>query len=104
MGSFTTSDGGRRPLSPRVKAEPVIDDKLAMLDVDNDLAWPRTGPMLEVVVDRTLPVVLPILSVRICLWYRVPVAAKESIGMSSFRCTVCACCRRLSSREKRREQ
>lgn len=43
-------------------------------------------------------------SVRICLWKRVPVAASDSAGMSSFTCTVWACCRRLSRRENRREQ
>ena len=43
-------------------------------------------------------------SVLICLWKRVPVAASDSAGISSFTWTVCACCRRLSSREKRREQ
>jgi hypothetical protein len=30
-------------------------------------------------------------SVRICLWNLVPVAARESPGISSLTCTVCAC-------------
>jgi len=43
-------------------------------------------------------------SVRICLWNLVPVAARESPGISSLTWTVCACWRRLSRRENRREQ
>jgi len=43
-------------------------------------------------------------SVRICLWNLVPVAARESPGISSLTWTVWACWRRLSSRENRREQ
>ena len=33
----------------------------------------------------------PTRSVRICLWNRVPVAASESMGISSLTWTVCAC-------------
>ena len=44
------------------------------------------------------------LSVLICLWNLVLVAASESPGMSSLTCTVCACCRKLSRRENRLEQ
>lgn len=76
----------------------------AMLEAERFLLWPLLW----------LPVVLPKVfardlfpggrtrSVLICLWNRVPWAAKEFPGMSSLTCTVCACCLRLSSREKRR--
>lgn len=79
---------------------------LTILDVDRDLEWPRGGaPMLPAVEALARPAVGGrTLSVRICRWYLEPVAARESIGMSSLICTVWACCRRLSSLEKRREQ
>ena len=97
------SGGGRRRGSLMPYAEP-REPIEAMLDVDSDLEWPRgIGPMLPAVKARDRPVGLT-LSVRICLWNRVPVAARESIGMSSLTWTVWACCRRLSRRENRREQ
>jgi len=77
----------------------------AMLDVESDLECPRTGPpRLPAVEDRALPAPVRTRSVRICRWNLVPVAASESMGISSLTWTVWACCRRLSSREKRREQ
>lgn len=78
---------------------------LVMLEVDSDLECPRTGPPALPPVDALalLPACLT-RSVRICLWNREPVAAKESIGMFSFTWTVWACCLKLSSLEKRREQ
>ena len=77
----------------------------AILDVESDLECPRgTGPTLPAVDALALPVAWRTLSVLICLWKRVPVAARESIGMSSLTWTVCACCRKLSRRENRREQ
>jgi len=78
---------------------------LATLDVESDLECPRpTGPTLPAVAALALPPAWRTLSVLICLWNLVPVAASESMGMSSFTWTVCACCRKLSSRENRREQ
>ncbi len=76
---------------------------LVMLEVDKDLECPRTGPTLPAVEALALPGCRT-LSVLICLWKRVPVAARESSGISSLTWTVCACCLRLSSRENRREQ
>jgi hypothetical protein len=45
------------------------------------LVWLLNVEALERFAGRTL-------SVRICLWNLVPVAASESTGMSSFTCTV----------------
>lgn len=77
----------------------------AMLDADRfllcPLLWP---PVLPSVFARERFPAGRTRSVRICLWNRVPVAANESPGISSFTWTVWACCRRLSSRENRREQ
>ena len=78
---------------------------LAMLEVDSDFECPRPVlPALPAVGARVRPPAWRTLSVRICLWNLVPVAARESMGISSFTCTVWACCRRLSRREKRLEQ
>lgn len=77
----------------------------AMLEVESDLEWPRaTGPTLPAVDALALPPACRTRSVLICRWNLVPVAASESMGMSSFTCTVWACWRKLSRREKRREQ
>lgn len=78
---------------------------LAMLDVERDLEWPRAGPpaLPPVEARARLPACLT-RSVRIWRWNLEPVAASESMGMSSLTWTVWACCRRLSSLEKRLEQ
>jgi len=76
----------------------------AMLEVESDLECPRAGPTLPAVDALARPPACRTLSVLICLWKRVPVAARESMGMSSLTCTVCACCLKLSSLENRREQ
>ncbi len=56
-----------------------------MLEVESDLECPRTtDPVLPAVEALARPPVGRTLSVRICLWNRVPVAARESIGMSSL--------------------
>jgi hypothetical protein len=76
-----------------------------MLEADKFLLCPRLCPLVlpSVFARERFPGGLT-RSVRICLWKRVPVAASDSAGMSSFTCTVWACCRRLSSLENRREQ
>lgn len=87
-------------------AEPIMEPR-AMLDVENDLEWPRVGPPLMLAEDVALarpPTGARTRSVRIWRWKRVPVAARELMGMSSCMCTVWACWRRLSRREKRRWQ
>ncbi len=62
---------------------------LVMLEVESDFEWPRTtDPTLPAVDARALPPTWRTLSVLICLWNRVPVAARESIGMSSLTWTV----------------
>ncbi len=100
-----TKGGGRRRTSSRGLYADPIELMLAMLDVDSDLEWPRIGaPRLPAVEARALPPPARTRSVRTCLWNLVPVAASESMGMSSLTWTVWACCRRLSRREKRREQ
>lgn len=102
-GSFAMASGcGRRLASSGIPTLEVVEP---MLDEDKLRLWPLLCPPWLPIVDardrlfggRTL-------SVRICLWNRVLVAANESPGISSFTCTVCACCRRLSSRENLREQ
>lgn len=101
-----TSGAGLRLTSSLAPKTDPTEPMLAMLDVESDLEWPRTGaPMLPAVAALALPAVGGrTLSVRICRWYLEPVAARESIGISSLMWTVWACCRRLSSLEKRREQ
>lgn len=97
------SGAGRRRTSARLYAEE-RGLKLGMLDVESDLEWPRPpGPALPAVDERARPA-WRTLSVLICRWNRVPLAASESMGISSLTWTVWACCRRLSRREKRREQ
>lgn len=76
-----------------------------MLDVDRDFECPRMGPPALPPVDaRALLPAWRTLSVLIWRWNRDPEAARESMGISSLTWTVWACCRRLSRREKRREQ
>ena len=100
-----TRGGGRRRTSSRGLYPEPMELMLVMLEVESDLEWPRPADPLLVAVDaRARPAPCRTLSVRICLWNLVPVAASESMGMSSLTCTVCACCRRLSNRENRREQ
>ena len=78
---------------------------LLMLEVDKDLECPRAGPpALPPVEARARCPACRTRSVRICRWKRDPVAASESMGISSFTCTVWACCRKLSSRENLLEQ
>lgn len=86
-------------------APPRLDVVDPILDVDKLRPWPRTCPLwLPIVEARDLLLGGRTRSVRICLWNLVLVAARESPGISSFTCTVWACCRRLSNRENRREQ
>lgn len=67
----------------------MLDMPVVMLEAERFLLWPRLCPPV-------LPSVLALerfpggrtRSVRICLWKRVPVAASDSVGMSSFTCTV----------------
>lgn len=100
-----TSGGGRRRASAWVLYEDPTELMLAMLDVESDLECPRAGPPALPPVDARalLPACLT-LSVLIWRWNLEPVAASESMGMSSLTCTVWACCLKLSSLEKRREQ
>jgi hypothetical protein len=66
-----------------------MEEMLAMLEVERDLECPRPGaPTLLAVEALALPPVGRSRSVLICLWNLVPVAARESIGMSSFTWTV----------------
>ncbi len=82
-----------------------MEPMLAILEVDSDLERPRMGaPRLPAVEALALPPPVRTRSVRIWRWNLVPVAASESIGMSSLTWTVWACWRRLSRREKRLEQ
>ncbi|CAK9133734.1 unnamed protein product [Ilex paraguariensis] len=102
-----TSGVGRRRASGTWAAydDDATELMLAMLDVDSDLEWPRAGPpALPPVEARALLPACRTRSVRIWRWNLEPVAARESMGMSSLTWTVWACCRRLSSLEKRREQ
>ena len=92
LWSAMTSGAGLRRISSLAppNTEPT-EPMLTMLDVDSDLEWPRTGPpMLPAVEALARPVVVGgrILSVRICRWYLEPVAARESMGMSSLMWTV----------------
>jgi len=84
-----TSGGGRRRASLTLYAD-VNELTLVMLEVDSDFEWPRMGPILPSVCALALfaPGCRTPLSVLICLWNRVPVAARESIGISSLTCTV----------------
>ena len=94
--------GGRRRRSSAMLTVDAVD---AMLEVDRFRLWPREWPPWVPIVDARER--LPggrTRSVRIWRWKRVLVAASESPGMSSLTWTVWACWRRLSSREKRREQ
>lgn len=99
-----TRGGGRRRASSR---GPYPEVKEEMLDAERELRWwPRMGPgWPPAVVALDLTLGGRALSVRTCLGNLAgPVAARESPGISSLTCTVCACWRRLSSRENRREQ
>ena len=102
-GSFAMiSGGGRRRGSSRSLALETVDP---ILDEDKFLLCPRAWlPWLPIVEARDRWPGGRTRSVRICRWNLVPVAARESPGISSFTCTVCACCRRLSNRENLRAQ
>jgi hypothetical protein len=98
------SGGGRRRASGDC-ATLMVDMLDVILEDDRFLLCPRLcAPVLPIVFALARFAGGRTRSVRICLWKRVPVAASDSAGMSSLTCTVWACCRRLSSREKRREQ
>lgn len=79
--------GGRRRLSSRL----IVDAFEPMLDADRFLLCPL--PWLPWLAEepRALGPGGLTRSVRICLWKRVPVAARESPGISSLTCTVWAC-------------
>ena len=80
-----TSGAGLGRISSRAANTGPTEPMLTMLDVERDLEWPRAGaPMLPAVEALARPVGGRTLSVRICRWYRDPVAARESIGMSSL--------------------
>lgn len=83
----------------------MLDIVEVMLEADRFLLWPLLCPPVlpSVFARERFPGGLT-RSVRIWRWNLVPVAASDSEGMSSLTCTVCACWRRLSRREKRREQ
>lgn len=84
---------------------PTLDATDPMLDVDRFRLCPRLWPpLLPTVLARDRLFGGRTLSVLICLWNLVLVAAKESPGISSFTCTVWACCLKLSNLENRREQ
>ncbi len=76
----------------------------AMLEVDRLRLWPRLCEPVLPSVEALERFGARTRSVRIWRWNLVPVAAKESPGMSSLTWTVCACCRKLSKRENRLEQ
>lgn len=105
-GSFAIASGAGRLLAS--SAMPTLEAVEPILELDRLRLWPRLCPPLPCwlpsVFERDLLPGGRTLSVRICLWNLVLVAASESPGISSFTCTVCACCRRLSSRENLREQ
>jgi hypothetical protein len=72
-----------------------------MLEADKFLEWPLLWPPVLLIVPLRGRGTCRTLSVLTWRWNLVPVAARDSAGISSLTCTVCACCRRLSSREKR---
>ena len=77
-----TKGGGRRRTSAFWL---YVDATDPMLDAESEFRWcPRTpGALPAVEALLLLPGGLT-LSVRTCLWNRVPVAASESCGISSF--------------------
>jgi hypothetical protein len=103
--SLAMASGGGRRRTSGDWATLMLDMPIVMLDADRFLLCPLLCPPLlpSVFALERFPGGLT-RSVRICLWKRVPVAASDSAGISSFTCTVCACWRRLSSLENLREQ
>lgn len=105
-GSFAMAKGAGLRLTS--SGMPTLDAVEPILDEDRLRLCPRLCPpppcWLPRVFDRDRFPGGRTRSVRICLWNLVLVAASESPGISSFTCTVCACWRRLSSRENLREQ
>jgi hypothetical protein len=67
----------------------MLDIPEVMLDAERFLLWPLLcAPVLPKVFALDLFPGGLTRSVRICLWKRVPVAASDSAGMSSFTWTV----------------
>jgi hypothetical protein len=84
-----TSGGGRRRKSADVLNTDPTELMLLMLEVDSDLECPLCGPPALPPVEALarFPACLT-RSVRICLWNLEPVAARESMGISSLTWTV----------------
>jgi hypothetical protein len=108
LSAIISGWGRRTPVSrlseDRFDMVDMVDPVEVMLEVDRFLPWPREcEPVLPPVDALDRPGGLT-RSVLIWRWNLVPVAASDSAGMSSLTCTVWACWRRLSRREKRRAQ